>query len=238
MQLQNERGSDYLVKLRTLTKSVPPAQFIGESPATIEFLGTSGWRVITHSTSSGLVVGAWEGYIDLSGYTREEQTWFTRNVMIQGMAQPAMSSATATRMFVHEIVSEIRLTDDQLAVLGESLDFPGGLGHGHGMPGHDVDLQSIVFGRVREFAPLTTLPASSGACQILSENFYGTNSGSAASKLWCYVVISNIAPATFGTLFFIQGAIAFVLSGAVDEEPDLEYIMRLKRSYELGDTFS
>jgi len=238
MQVQRELGSDTLVKLRTLTKPVPPAMFAGESPSTTEILGTSGWRVITHSTTSSLVVGAWEGYIDLSGYTREEQTWFTRNVMIQGMAQPAMSSTIATRMFVHEIVSEIRLNDDQLAVLSENLDYPGSLGHGHGLSGHDVDLQNIIFGRVREFAPLTTLPASSGACQILSENFYGTNSGSAASKLYCYVVISSLAPATFVTMSFIQGAIAFVLSGAVDEEPDLEYIMRLKRSYELGDKFS
>lgn len=178
-----------MVKLRTLVKQVPPATFIGESPITIEVLGTSGWRVVEHSGPPGNTVGVFEGYIDLSGYVREDQTWFTRNIMIQGMAQPAMSSTIASRMMVHEIVSEVKLSDDQLSVLGENNDFPGDLGHGHELTGHDVNLQSILFGRVREFAPLTTLPATSGACQLLSQNYYGTNSGTAASKLWCYVVI-------------------------------------------------
>jgi len=232
MQLQSAQGSDLLVKLRTLTKGVPAATFLGGDPA-VEQLGTSGWRVITHSGISTLTVGAWEGYIDLAGYTREEETWFTRNVMIQGMAQPGFDSMVGIRMFVHEIVSEIRLTDDQLAILAENQDFPGSLGHGHELSGGEVDLQNIIFGRVREFSAMTNLPPTSGATQILSENFYGTNSGSAASKLWCYVVISNLG-ANFLSNIFFQGAITFVISGAVDQEDDLEYIMRLKRSYENG----
>ena len=237
MQQRREQGSDYLVKLRTLTKAVPRATFTQVGDEIEEVEGTSGWEVITHSFRSSFTVGGWEGYIDLSGYQREDQTWFTRNAMIQGMAQPGFSSAVATRMYVYEIVSDIRLSHDTLALCASGgQDFPGCLPSE--APGGEVDLQNIVFGRVREFAPLTNLPVTSGAVQILSENFFGTNAGTASNRLWCYVVIGNIDVTVFTGQVFFQGPVAFVISGAVDTEPDLEYIMRLKRSYELGDTFS
>ena len=223
-----------MVKLRVLTKPVP---FGGGEMDVSENLNTSdypGWDVITHSQTS-VQVTCWQGSIDLSGYTREDQTWFTRSVQLQGV--PYLFATTVPTnlgpFWLHDIVTVIPLTNDQLASLAYGITFPGGLST---LPVvGDIDLQDIIWGRATRLSQ--SLAAANGVLRLDGQEFYGTNNGTASDKIYLYRVFVN--PLILGASeSFTTGASAFVLSGAVDTEPDLEYIMRLKRSYELAGPFS
>jgi len=234
MQLQREQGSDYLVKLRVLTKPVPLGGGDMDESTILNTDSHPGWNVITHSVTS-VQVTCWQGYIDLSGYTREDQTWFTRSVQLQGV--PFLSaSITPTNLgpiYMHDIVSVIPLTDDQLSSLALVSVYPGGMGFAGVTT--DIDSQDIIWGRFSRLSQ--SQAAANGLLRLDGQEFYGTNNGTASDKIYLYRVFANpaILDASQG---FTTGPSAFVLSGAVDTEPDLEYIMRLKRSYELAGPYS
>jgi len=194
----------------------------------------SGWKVITHSVTS-VQVTCWQSYIDLSGYTREDQTWFTRSVQLQGVPYlfATITPSNLGPIWMHDIVTVIPLTDDQLASLAYGITFPGGLSTSPVVG--DIDLQDIIWGRATRLSQ--SQAAANGVLRLDGQEFYGTNNGTAGSKIYVYRVFVN--PTVLGSSeSFTTGASAFVLSGAVDSEPDLEYIMRLKRSYELAGPFS
>ena len=230
MQQQREQGNDDMVKVRVLRK---PSDYGGVStagsPPNDPFAVGKGWEVIEglHGTKSAV----WKGYIDLAGYTREEQTWFTRNVQIQGTSYPSEFTASIDlNVPVYDIISEVPLSDNELAYCNGWM-YPGDIGQS------TTNLQQIIFGRVRIFSLQTTLAAGSGTPLLVGEDFFGLNNGTARDKLYLYKVIGSVHlldPAQN----VIMGNAHFVVSGAVDEEPDLEYIMRLKRSYEIAGPFS
>jgi len=225
-----------MVKVRVLRKLIPYGGVeMGES-AIANTSDWPGWQIITHSVT-GVQVSCWQGYMDLAGYAREEETWFTRDVQLQGVpyAVANISPGNVLPVYMHDIVTAIPLTDDQLSSLALLYLFPGGLGIG-GLSTSDIDLQDIIWGR---FTRLTQNISQGvpGLMTITAQEFYGVNDGTAADKIHLYRVIANPFNLELNEQF-TTGASAFVISGAVDKEPDLEYIMRLKRSYELAGPFS
>ena len=223
-----------MVKLRVLTKPVPFGGGDMNESTVLDTDDYQGWEVITHSVTS-VQVTCWQSYIDLSGYTREEQTWFTRSVQLQGVPflSATISPSNLGPIYMHDIVSIIPLTDDQLASLAYVITYPGGLQTNPVVS--DIDSQDIIWGRFTRLSQ--SQAAANGLLRLDGQEFYGTNNGTASDKIYLYRVFANpaILDASQG---FTTGPSAFVLSGAVDTEPDLEYIMRLKRSYELAGPFS
>ena len=219
-----------------MRKPIPTCTFNSdaESPQTFNVTGSgSGWEVITLNNFS---LAAWKGYIDLSGYTREDRTWFTRAVQVQG--QNYLDATTTGIITVHDIITDEPMTDEDL-IWAFYLNTPGLEVAG------TIDMQNIVYGRVRTWGPRNWNAAGEpvvGALtqlnqQMFNEDFYGTNDGSAGEKLHCYRVVW-FAPAAGVAQTVYMGPSQFVLSGAVDKESDLEYIMRLKRAYETAGPFS
>lgn len=237
MQPQRERGSDYLVKLRTLRKDLPFVMFSSDESTTVSVLGGNGWEMITHSVG-GTPVAAWKGYIDLSGYTKQEQTWFTRAVQVQGNTYP---DANTTKQFtVHDIISTEPFSDDELAS-AVYIYTPGLINPETFLT--KIDLDHIVYGRIRVYGARNftdtgapTAGATLANQMLMNEDFYGTNNGTARDKLYIYRVIGGMH--FDASQAIMMGAVSYVISGAVDKEEDLEYIMRLKRAYETAPPFS
>ena len=232
MQLRRERGSDYLVKVRVLRKAIDwgGVQTDDTSPVPVVSAANTGWEIV--EGLAGTKAAVWKGYIDLAGYTREDQTWFTRNVQIQGAAYPANFTASITlNVPVYDIVSEVPLTDVELAYCN-GLTYPGSVA-----TGMETNLQQIIFGRIRTYSTQTTLGGGNGTAMLVSEEFFGLNNGTTRDKLYIYKVIGQVQLLGADEAVVV-GATHFVLSGAVDKEPDLEYIMRTKRSYEQSGPFS
>lgn len=226
-----------LVELHTLRKPIPEGSLSSdvESPQVFTTTGT-GWTVNQHSGGGAFGYSAlWKGYIDLSGYTREGKTWFTRAVQVQG---PNYLDSTSIMMqTVYDIVTEEPMSDDDLSLCIYN--------HLPGTALSTVDSANVIYGRIRVWGPrqfagtglplTTTLGATNQT--LMSEDFFGTNSGSARDKLHCYRILW-FYPIPGVAHSMLLGASQYVLSGAVDKEEDLEYIMRLKRAYETAPPFS
>ena len=219
-----------MVKARVLRKGTEygGVTTAGDSPNPPIATGFN-WEIV--EGEAGVKSAVWRGYIDLSGYTSQDQTWFTRNVQIQGCNYPAVFTAAINlNIPIYDIISEVPLTDIELGYCN-GLFYPGCI------PASTTNLQQIVYGRVRTYSIQTTLAGGNGTPLLVSEEFFGLNNGTARDKLYIYKVIGQVqllAPDETITL----GSSHFVVAGAVDEEPDLEYIMRLKRSYEIAGPFS
>jgi len=225
------------VKLRTLRKNITSCRIDqAEDTPTINTAGGAGWRIVTHSTLPNLIVGVHESYFDLSGYLIQDETFFPSNVMVQGLDDVRFTITQTNIHMVWDIISQERLTDDQLALCASADSYPGSSVSAFLNPGGETDLRDIVYGRVRRWTVQGNL-AGSGACIPFAENFFGLNDGTAASKLWCYRIIANLNDMSTGFVF-TTSPVTYVVAGAVAAEPDLEYIMRLKRSYELSPPFS
>lgn len=139
------------------------------------------------------------------------------------------------------IVSSVPFTDDQLifTTLGapgfiplSTLTLPPGnfnrthIIHGHGSY-FDIELNQIV----------DPSEDSSAFLQRKQEWYYSSLEPTAADCLYCYrlLVLPNGAAAdAYGATGLVLPALRVILDAFTVEEPTLEYMMRLKRSYELA----
>lgn len=220
-----------MVKQRVLRKAVDYGGITtAGSPPNDPVAAGSQWEIV--EGLSGVKSAVWRGYIDLSGYTREDQTWFTRSVQIQGCNYPAVFTATIDlNVPIYDIVSEVPLTDEELGYCNGLL-YPGAIG-----TGETSNLQQIIYGRVRTYSNQTTLAGGNGTPILVGEEYFGLNNGTARDKLYIYKVIGQCQLLDPDETILL-GACHYVLAGAVDHEEDLEYIMRLKRSFEISGPFS
>jgi len=216
-----------MAKARVLRKLVDSG-FLHELSEGVFDIQGDGWEIISNAAGGQAFV--WKGYIDLSGYAREDQTWFTQSVQIQGADFPLVMSPTIAGVVTFiDVVSEVPLSDQDLTDASTGLVFPGG-------PTSEVDLQQIIWGRIRYYSVDGTLSQGVGSAINIGSSFFGLNNGTSRDKLYLYRVI-NMVQLGVGDGVGL-GECAFVIAGAVDKEPDLEYIMRLKRSYEMSGPFS
>lgn len=165
-----------------------------------------------------------EDYFDLSGYELDDLTLVPRSIRLLD-GGPVLSEAAGFHVF--DIVSQERLTDIGTTFTGYAL---GGLNYPSSKGSKD-DWTQILFCNYRLFAPTTEFtfatlhtPATGGS--------FGSLEPTAVQKLWLYRVFVPLSldPGMVVTI----PATRFVISAEIIDEPDLEYMMRLKRSYELA----
>jgi len=159
------------------------------------------------------------GYFDLSGYTKEQQTLFCQSVAIQ--ENPLLFGNGVC--FAAHVVSTQPLNLDDFTVTSPSTAWalPGNMGNHYSM-------QQIFWGQCTLYTEDTTTnsirPSTGGT--------WGTGYSTAGEKL--YYAVAYAIPKLVNSNIIIPDT-TFVLPSVIDEEPDLEYIMRLKRSYELAE---
>jgi len=164
--------------------------------------------------------------IDLSGWTMEKFTFGTVQSQFQ---DPGVYTTTATsaRVEVIDIISQIPLSrsSPQLAniVTNMGIKAPGMLGTGQ-------DFSTIIYGNYRLYVPNNSLGAFPGFLQLLSSSSFGSKEPTAAENLYFYRIVKCVG-ATGETLTLPASRIG--LFGTFYQEEDKEYMMRLKRSYEL-----
>lgn len=162
-----------------------------------------------------------ETYFDLSGYELDDLTLIPRYIRLQD-GLPYLSEATA--LDVYDVISQERLDIADFVAYAIAGDFPGS-------KGSTQDWSQILFCNTRFFTQQVDftfntlqLPATAGS--------FGSLEPTAASKLWIYRVV---IPRNLPDASSIQiPATRFVLSAEIVKEEDLDYMMRLKRSYELS----
>ena len=96
--------------------------------------------------------------------------------------------------------------------------------------GSRINYENIIDGRWRQFSPDTTL--ATGSAVTMKASSFGSCEPSAAETLYTYVMIKLDGIADPADTLFIPGR-RFLLGGVTVKEGEMEYIMRLRRSYVL-----
>jgi len=207
--------------MKTLTKEFDTLQvnFAADEYSFDTSLPNSGWRQL--SPGSGAFVNS--TYFDLGGMTLEDETLFFEGATVQEILNPQFAPATAgDRMFVVDIMTKVPLTDDEVAAYAVSANMIA-------TPSATLTFDQTIYGRIR-FMNVDLDNAAGGFAILLSDNQTGSLSPSASDRIYCYryASIKQQTPG-FSTLY----AARYILRATSKEEPEYEYLMRLKRSYEL-----
>lgn len=218
---------------RTLVAEFPYLNFEIDRDGLVTVPANGGY---TNLSGTGLGLFLFETNIDLSGYALESKTFFPYSSFEQRAAEVSANFGddTSSRNIQDIIiVSSVPLQTDQASmsqIIGQlpgfsNLNLFGGtyfrlnrdpLIHQHKLTfSHDSTTSTI---------------GGSSVYRITSDISAGSLEPTAADLLYCYRIISSSAKD--GGVF--MPAARVLIPGTISTEPTLEYMMRLKRSYELA----
>ena len=202
--------------------------------AYVESLGGAGYEQI----SSGVFV--LQSDLDLSGYAMERKTFYPYSSFEQRgqvtSGQFAASPTTQPYVFEHTVLSSVPLDSLDLVMLATRVA-PGfnlpalGITTGTGRFTRDV----IIHGNSNCYTIDSTLSVSGGfnTLRLIDNYNYSSLEPTAADKIYCYRILALTG--TAGEVLKVNlPASRVLLPGTISSEPKLEYMMRLKRSYELA----
>jgi hypothetical protein len=179
-----------------------------------------------------------ETYIDLSGYNRDDLTTFPNQISIQESGSFRMvedGTSAETGAIVLDIITEEKLPDGGSTKFQEVVT---NVLNQEVVPGFHMgplEFQQIIYGRMRMFGHDNTVwTATQGNLTLLNETQFGSGSPTTAAKLWCTRIVIPLGEYLLSGSFVIVPAARYILSATIGKEADLEYLMRLHRSYELG----
>ncbi|MHC4913818.1 MAG: hypothetical protein ACYTE5_12625 [Planctomycetota bacterium] len=206
---------------KTLAKEFDSLQvdFDGVNYSLSAGIANSGWRQIFPNL--GVFVNS--TYFDLAGMTLEEKTLFFEGAAMQEVLNPQFTPASpGDGMIVVDIMSQIPLTDAEV----NNFKISGNLATS---PSSTLTFDQTIYGRIRYMN--VDLDNQAGSFTItVSDNQLGSLSPTASDRIYCYryVTIAQGAPG-ISTLFGAR----YLLRAESKEEAEYQYLMRLKRSYEL-----
>jgi hypothetical protein len=161
-------------------------------------------------------------FLDLSGYELDKLTLIVTGA---GLQDPGKYTCSDPLVYfeVVDIISEGRITAAELiAALGD--------GSIPGMLATTNEFHEIKMGNYRLMSPNTNLLA--GLLTTTQAGSFASGDPTTNSRLYVTRFVLASGPATPGATLTVPASRA-ILTGSVIEEPDLVYMQRLKRSYEL-----
>ena len=176
----------------------------------------------------------YEDVIDVAGYTGEDMTFFP----IAGDVQRGITSLGLTTGYVTEwiLASTVPIINSSLSSI-TSLNFPFTL-PGQYSQGNDtesgIDFDQLIFGRLNVYTQNTNLNQNWGVKVHTSS--LGSGAATNGSKIYVYRVIrldDAAGPGFFATI--PSGRL--LLTGQLREEAEYAQIMRMRRSYELQQSY-
>jgi len=186
--------------------------------------GLNGWVSISDTAATGLY---YENYFDLSGYELDDLTLVPTMMQLQD-ALPYSTNNLADPLLglaVFDIISQEKLDPVQIAANYVNGDYPSS-------PGSLEDWTQVLMCGFRLFLPQTDF-ATTSLLMPAQGGPLGSSQSTAVQKLWVYRIVVTGAQDWTDKSVYIP-ATRFVLGAEIIKEGDLEYMMRLKRSYELS----
>lgn len=164
-------------------------------------------------------------YYDLSGYTRDDLTSFFAGVDIQEEFQPHGS----IQCYIIDLVTTESMTTAQIT--GAHFDDPGATLDLPGFPRSTFDQNQVIYGRTRTYNTSTSFVT--GNIAEYGRTNWGTCAAATVEKLYMTRIIYT-DPAVIDDLTLTIPPANYVTSAIIAKEPDLVYLMRQKRSYEIA----
>lgn len=203
---------------KTLAKEIAQLAFT-RAEGEEQLLSTGGnWRGIPGSP--GLYIAS--TYFDLAGMTKEDKTLFFEGATVQELKNPTSFPATAgNTLQVADVMSAVPLTDVEAAFYLFGANF-------HIANTSTLSFDQTIYGRVRVFN--VDLDNLAGGFMIqLSDTQTGSLDPTASDRVYCYRIVQYNGADCRIDLFGAR----YILRATAKEEAEYQYIMRLKRSYEL-----
>ena len=175
------------------------------------------WRQIT--PASGQFVS--ETYFDLAGMTIDDETLFFDGAAIQEVMSPIAPGIAGNSVFVVDLMTTKPISDTTLQLYQS---------YGNMLGPGDLTFDQVIYGRIR-FMNIDLDNAAGAVMITVSDNQTGSLEPTASDRIYCYRYVSFPQSNSDGD-YFVTGA-RYLLRATAKEEPEYQYLMRLKRSYEL-----
>ena len=212
---------------RILRIEIPPCfvSKVSEEPEWTALNSLNGWRVIP-----GTLYLFWDGTIDLSGYARDYKTFYPSGGVVQEGSYS--TEINGGGCIVYYVVSSTPLPTPTELALQLGLRTGPGLTSFGGVPTASQNWETVIFAESHLLVTNANIqPNSFGVQQNIDVRQTGSLSPTAAQVLYCRKIVVPLTSAqeTLGI-----PASRIILPGTMDQEPELEYMMRLSRSVELA----
>ena len=195
---------------------------INQNPPNVWSVDTSGeWRTLSPLNFVS------DTYFDLNGMSQREKTLFFEGASVQEFINPFHTGGAAgDSIIVYDLMCTTSLTDAevlQYVALGNFMTSGAGIG-----------FQETIYGRVRQYTVDLDTQAWGSFIQV-SDNQIGSLEPTASDRIYCYRIVNVGSPTTATQIVLNQAR--YLLRAEAKEEADYEYIMRLKRSYDLQQSY-
>lgn len=207
---------------RVLSKMVPPLHVFFESEGVFGLDQTpgSGWEVIIPGR-----VWQWTAVIDLSGISAEHLTTFFTGLSVQEPTAHYGNVGAPTNVMHSWITDTISNEPFDANVIEAPLDHQGQM---PGFLGSTSNWDDVIMGSWRTFVATADI-ASMGTLRLNQTGGFGSSEASASRKLYFSRILSLPQLSALGDYYYVPPA-RFIAGTVIAEEPDYEYLMRLKRS--------
>ena len=165
-------------------------------------------------------------FFDLAGLSQREKTLFFEATAMQEVIPPSTTGATAGDFCsIVDLMTSTPLTDTQVIAYSTQANMAGS--------NAAITFEETVYGRIRIFN-IDLDNAAGGYFITLSDTQTGSMAATASDRIYVYRAVffsANNADGTMGT-----SAARYLLRAEPKEEAEFQYLMRLRRSYELAQT--
>lgn len=172
-----------------------------------------------------------EDYFDTSGYTRDSLTTFPQLAFVQEAGRYRINqNQQGSGLIIIDMITTEKINDVYidlvLPLINQNAKIPG-------FPSTTEEWEQVVYGRLREFLPITVGTASTDLLGPVSNQSFGSLEAITNDKLWIYKILIRIGTTGSDLSFILFPSSRTVLDINVSKESDTAYMMRQKRSYEL-----
>ena len=178
---------------------------------------SQGWRVLS---PAGIFCS--ETYFDLAGMSLREKTLFFDGATVQDILNPQHTAGAAgDSMVIVDLMSSKPLDDTELSnfYLYGNFAYQGVL-----------TFAETIYARINQYVVDLDTAAWGSFIQV-SSNQIGSLDATASDRIYSYRIVAMGTPTTATDIDVF--AARHLLKAAAREEPDYQYLMRLKRAYEL-----
>lgn len=228
------------VRERELVTEIPPCYMstinVDTGDITLNTSYPMGWTVL------GVATVGYETQIDLSGYAMDDLTFYFHGSYLQE-AGPVVFTLGAG-CIVYDLVTTVpvKLADMAQLVVNQNAVGMTNFGPATGGTGNQTR-ETVIHSQVRVLGADSQFPGSYFLTNI-SNDYQSSLEPTAADRLFVYRVVQLLADVTadpttvpptfpYGSNAALPAA-RIVMPGMMGKEPELQYMMRLKRSYELA----
>jgi hypothetical protein len=202
------------------SKADPAAPWTLDAGTQYQLIGAPG--------SPGALYVYSETFFDLAGMSMEEKTMFFEGATVQTVSLPAFGGVPVPgdAVTVIDLMTSIPIAQDKLLLASAA---------GAGFPSGPLNFEHVIYGRTLQYAVHLDLGTFSSPTLVAS-NQYGSGMPTASDRIYSYrLILINTSAATTSSSMLMAGA-RHLLQVRASEEPTYEYLMRLKRSYDLQQT--